>query len=270
MEHGEQKIFVWCNFSGGMDVAILHGLIIAATLGKELCLFHSLDRKIHEETGIAEARLRGAASRIIPLVGDIRVRYLVRDEKITQSLSDMAELYEGLVLVAHKSSVTQLLPVLRYAAFPFLFVSDLENPYDPYKHIIVPVGYLRKSKDLALWASYLGRHNGATVDLFLAEEGWNEDQKNVRSNLFSIDRLYKKFRFPFQVIESHTPTWKLQKSALAHALSLKSGMLIIAGSYNTTFFDSLLGLTELRVIEKSEGLSVMCVNAQRDFYTFCS
>lgn len=270
MENGEQKIFVWCDFSEGMDDAILHGLVIASVLEKELCLFHHLDRKIDEEMGIAEARLRGAASKLIPLVTNIRVRYLVRDEKITDSLTDLAELYECLVLVAHKKSVAQLLPLLRFAAFPFLFVSEKQYIDKTYRHLVVPVGYMKKSKDLALWASYLGRHNGATIDIFLADEGWSADQKIVKNNLFSIERLYTKFKFPFHVIESHTPTWKLQKPALAHALSLKTGMIIIAVSYDTTFLDSWLGLTEIRMIAKSEGLSVMCVNSHRDFYTFCN
>ena len=252
-----------------MDDAILHGMLIAVTLGKELCLFHMLDRKIHESSEMAEARLRGVASRISPLLLTIKVKYLVRDQDIIHSLGDLSELYECLVLVSHKDSVTKLLPVLQYAAFPFLFVSAKVNVDQIYKRIIVPVGYMKKSKDLALWASYLGRHNGAMIDVFVADDGVGADQNTVKSNLFSIQRLYEKFRFPFQVIESHSPTWKLQKAALSHALGIKSGMLIIAASFKPTIVDSLLGLTERKVIEKSEDLSVMCVNSRRDFYTFC-
>ena len=269
MGNGEQKIFVWCNFSEGMNDAIIHGMIVAITLRKELFLFHLLDKKLHESIEIAEALLRGVASKISPLLLTIKVKYLVRDQNIIDSLKDLSELYECLVLVGHKESVSKLLPVLQYAAFPFLFVSAKINIDEIYKRIVVPVGYMKKSKDLALWASYLGRHNGAMIDVFVADEGSGLDQKTVKSNLFSIQRLYGKFRFPFQVIESHSPTWKLQKASLSHALSLKSGMLIIAASFKPTFLDSLLGLTERKVIEKSEELSVMCVNSRRDFYTFC-
>jgi len=269
MENGEQKIFVWCNFAEGMDDAILHGMVIALTLQKELCLFHLLDRKIHESTEIAEARLRGTASKISPLISTLKVKYLVRDQPIIDSLKDLAELYECLVLVAHKVSAPRLLPELQYAAFPFLFVSAKTNVDQIYKRIVIPVGYMKKSKDIALWASYLGRHNGAMIDIFIADEGESADQKTVKSNLHSIQRLYGKFRFPFQVIESHTATWKLQKASLAHALGLKPGMLIIAASFKPTFLDTMLGLTERKVIAKSEELSVMCVNSQRDFYTFC-
>ena len=270
MENGEQKIFVWCDFSEGMDDAILHGIMIASTLGKELCLFHLLDRRLHENTEIAEARLRGTTFRISDYLTNIRVRYLVQDQDVVKSLNDLAELYECLVLVAQKRSAAHLLPVLRHAAFPFLFVSAKTNLDQIYRQIVVPVGYMKKSKDLALWASYLGRHNNANVSLFLSEEGWSEDQKTVKNNLFSIQRFYSKFKFPVQVIESHTATWKLQKASLGHTLSLKFAMLIIAGSFKTTILDSFLGLTEVKVISKSEDLSVMCVNSRRDFYTFCS
>ncbi|HEY3388397.1 MAG TPA: hypothetical protein VGK38_02420 [Prolixibacteraceae bacterium] len=269
MENGEQKIFVWCNFMEGMDDAILHGMMIAITLRKELCLFHLLDKRHHENIEIAEARLRGVASKISPLISTLPVKYFVRDQNIKDSLKQLAELYECLVLVAHKEAVPQLLPVLQHAAFPFLFVSAKTEIDQIYKRIVVPVGYMKKSKDLALWASYLGRHNGALIDVFIADDGWNADQEVVMRNLFSVKRLYGKFSFPFQVIESHTPTWKLQKASLQHALGLKSAMLIIAASFNPTILDSILGLTENKVIGKSEGLSVMCVNSQQDFYTFC-
>ncbi len=269
MENGEQKIFVWCNFSEGMNDAILHGMMIAIILRKELCLFHHLDRELHESSEMAEARLRGAASKISPLMSTLAVKYFVEDQDIKYSLTQLAELYECLVLVAHKESVLQLLPVLQYAAFPFLFVSAKTNIDQIYQRIVVPVGYMKKSKDLALWASYLGRHNGAMIDVFIADEGWNTDQEVVKNNIFSIKRLYGKFRFPFQVVESHSPTWKLQKAALHHALGLKSAMLIIAASFKPTIMDSVLGLTEGKVISKSEELSVMCVNSQQDFYTFC-
>ena len=214
--------------------------------------------------GCAELLLKFA-----PLISEITVRYLVRTGPLQDCLTELAEAFECLVLVAHKNEVPKLLPFLEYAAFPFLFVSAKSNLDKIYQHIVIPVGYMKKCKDIALWASYLGRHNGAMIDIFTALESGDEDQKLVNRHLFSIRRLYEKFRFPFQVIESHTPTWKLQKLSLQHALSLKTGMLIIAASLRPTFIDSILGLTERKVISNSEELSVMCVNSRRDFYTFC-
>jgi len=269
MENGEQKIFVWCDFSEEMDNAIAHGLMIATILQKELCLFHIWAKKLHENIEMAEAKLRGIAAHVVHMAPEIKVKYIVRQEQFSDLLTDLAEVYDCILLVAHKKAVPQLLPDLKHSGFPFLFVSSKSNIDKIYTQIVVPVGYMKKSKDLALWASYLGRHNGAMVNIFTASESSEGDRKVVRSNLFSIERLYGKFKFPFEVVESHSATWKLQKTALTHTLSLKFGLLIIAASYKTNFIDNLLGLTEGKVIEKSENLSVMCVNSQRDFYTFC-
>ena len=269
MENGEQKIFVWCDFSEEMDNAIAHGLMIATILQKELCLFHTRAKKLHENIEMAEAKLRGLASHVIHMAPETKVKYIVRQQQFSDVLTDLAEVYDCILLVAHKKAVPQLLPDLKHSGFPFLFVSSKGSIDKIYTQIVVPVGYMKKSKDLALWASYLGRHNGAMVNIFTASESSEGDRKVVRSNLFSIERLYGKFKFPFEVVESHSATWKLQKTALIHTLSLKFGLLIIAASYKTNFIDKLLGLTEGKVIEKSEDLSIMCVNSQRDFYTFC-
>ena len=269
MENKEQKVAVWCDFNEGMNVAILHAVPIAITLRKELCLFHLMDQQRHERVDVVEARLRGVMNKIAPVVANLTIRFLVLQKEADQCLVDLSEQYECLLLVAHKNNVNKLLPLLKHAAFPFLFVSAKDQFEQVYKRIVVPVGYLKKSKDLALWASYLGRNNNATIDVFLANEKDQADHKTVMSNLLSVSRLYEKFQFPFQVVESHCPTWKLQRAALNHTLGLKSGMLLIAVSFNPTLIDSILGLTEKKVLEKSDNLSVLCVNSRRDFYTFC-
>ncbi len=269
MEYGEQKIFVWCDFSDEMENAIEHGLMIASILKKEFCLFHIWARKLHEKVEMAEAKLRGIAVHAAHLAPEVRIHYLVRQESFSDVMTDLAEVYDCILLVAHKNAVPRLLPDLKFSGFPFLFVSSKNCIDKIYTKIVVPVGYMKKSKDLALWASYLGRHNGAMVSIFTASESAEGDRKIVQRHLFSIERLYNKFKFPFQVVESHSPTWKLQNVALSHSLSLKCGLLIIAASYKPTFIDKLLGLTEQKVIERSEDLSIMCVNSQRDFYTFC-
>lgn len=269
MQYGEQKIFVWCDFSSEMDNAIEHGLKIASILKKELCLFHIWARKLHENVEMAEAKLRGIASHAVHLAPEVKIHYLVRQESFPDIMTDLAEVYDCILLVAHKKAVPVLLPDLKFSGFPFLFISSKECIDKIYTQIVVPVGYMKKSKDLALWASYLGRHNGAMVSIFTASESSEGDRKDVKRNLYSIERLYSKFNFPFQVVESHSPTWKLQNVALNHSLSLKCGLLIVAASYKPNFIDRLLGLTEQKVIERSENLSVMCVNSQRDFYTFC-
>lgn len=76
MENGEQKIFVWCDFTPPMDTAIMHGVQVASILRKELCLMHMTHRKA-ENREIAEARLRGIAGKIAPLLTGLQVHYVV-------------------------------------------------------------------------------------------------------------------------------------------------------------------------------------------------
>ncbi len=269
MENGEQKIFVWCDFGDGMEESILHGLLIASILKKELCLIHLLEHDNPEIVRGFSDRLKSIVSKISSSSSTI-VHYLVVKQNLIATLADLAELYECLALVSHKRNAAILLPYLKFAAFPFLFISAKTNIEPIYKNIVVPVGYMKKCKDLALWASYLGRHNAAQINLYLSNDGQGNDQITVANNLFSIQRFYDKFNFPSQVIQSTSPTWKLQKASLAYALSEPNAMLIIAGSYQTNFLDSFLGLTEIKVISKSQDLSVMCVNSQLDFYSICN
>ncbi len=269
MENGEQKIFVWCDFSPEMETAILHGLQVAAILKKELCLIHLLDENSHEKKEMAEAKLRGITARISAIAPSIRLHYIVMEKPLERILTLMAEVFDALVLVAHKNAAARLLSSLPDSGFPFLFVSAHDHLDALYRQIIIPVGYMKKSKDLASWGSYFGRHNGASIDVFLASEPSPADQESVQRNFYSVERLYRNFSFPYRPIESHSPTWKLQKAALNHSLGFKNGLLIISASFKTTFLDRWMGLTEGKVIEKSDDLSVMCINSQRDLYTLC-
>jgi len=38
LTNGEQKIFIWIDFSPETEVAILHGVQVALILDKEICL----------------------------------------------------------------------------------------------------------------------------------------------------------------------------------------------------------------------------------------
>jgi len=105
--------------------------------------------------------------------------------------------------------------------------------------------------------------------LIKALESSEEDKRRVMGNLFSIERLFKNFPFSFETIEMHTPSWKIQKKALEHALGFKNGLLIISFTHGASLIDRLLGLNDGFVIEHSEELSLMCINSKRDLYTLC-
>jgi hypothetical protein len=268
LTNGEQKIFIWIDFSPETEVTLLHGLQVSLILNKEICLMY---HPAKERTKVAEAesRLLGLAEPIARIIGPERVHTFIPSLPLSHILTELAEEYDALLLVAHKNDSKELLPKLPHSGFPFLFVSAKQSPEKCYQKIAVPVGYMKKSKDLALWSSYFARHNGAKVTLIKAMETSDEDKKRVMSNLFSIERLYRNFVFPSEVVECHAPTWKIQKKALEQALGFQQGLLIISFTYSSSLIDRFLGVNDAYVIDHSAELSVMCINSQRDLYTLC-
>jgi hypothetical protein len=265
LTNGEQKIFIWVDFTPETEIAILHGVQVAIILKKEVCLIHHLGKGNNP----TESRLAGLKTPIGEILGIERVHQYTTDQPFSKVLTILAEEFDALLLVAHKKNSRELLPHLPHSGFPFLFVSASQNPEISYQRIAVPVGYMKKSKDLALWSSYFARHNGAKVTLIRTIESFAEDNRMVMSNLFSIERLFRNFRFPSEIVESHTPTWKIQKAALEHALSFQQGLLIISFTYSSTLIDRWFGINDAFVINHAESLSVMCINSQRDLYTLC-
>ena len=268
LSNGEQKIFIWIDFSPETEVTIMHGLEVAFILKKEVCLIYCPGKQ-GLEAAEAELRLSRLSEPLVALLGSGRVHYFTAQNPLSEIITELAEEYDTLLLVAHKKNSRELLRQLPGSGFPFLFVSDSQNIGSGYKNIAVPVGYMKKSKDLALWSSYFARHNGAEITLLKSIELFGEDARIVMNNLFSIERLFKNFKFPYQIVECHTPTWKLQKKALEHALSFRHGLLIISFTHNPSFIDQILKVNDAFVINHSEDLSVMCINSQRDLYTLC-
>ena len=266
----EQKIVVWCDFSPGMNAALIHGIYLASVLKKELLLLHLITPSHQEDKLMAEAKMRGVAGKTSDMIPSVRVRYLVREHALSQEmLQDLSEVYDVILMTAGKSSSKQLLPKLKLSGFPFLFVDGEEEVEKWYKRLVIPVGYMRRSKDLALWASYIGRNNHALVDLMAAREPGSDDRKSVEKNLSAIEVLFDKFSFPYQIIESSSQTWKLSKSALEHALTISEALLIVSGNDKTTFIDDWLGLTIRKLLRQSGNIPVMCINSYLDLYTLC-
>jgi hypothetical protein len=268
LKNGEQKIFIWIDFSPETEVTILHGAEVAMILKKEICLIYQLskDKLLKEQ---AEIRLTELARPLSLVFGTERVHIYIALHPLGSILSEMAEEYDALLLVAPKTASKELLLKLPLSGFPLLFVSSRHQAGKSYQKIAVPVGYMKKSKDLALWSSYFARHNGAKVSLIKALANFEEDKRLVMSILFSIERLFKNFHFPYETIETHTPTWKIQRKALEQALGFQNGLLIISFSYGSSIIDRILGINDAAVIDRSESLSVMCINSQRDLYTLC-
>ena len=147
LANGEQKIFIWIDFSPETEVTILHGVQVALILNKEICLIYQTS-KATEKRKFTESGLLELTHPIAKIIGAERVHCHTTSLPLPGILNKLAEEYDALLLVAHKSKSRELLPVLPHSGFPFLFVSNHQNPDKSYQKIAVPVGYMKKSKDL--------------------------------------------------------------------------------------------------------------------------
>ena len=146
LANGEQKIFIWIDFSPETEVAILHGVQVALILDKEICLIYQIFTEgLKKEE--AESRLIGLTGPLVQVFGSARIHTFVTIHPLDTILTELAEEFDALLLVAPKTRSKELLPKLPHSGFPFLFVSAKQHPNESYQKIAVPVGYMKKSKD---------------------------------------------------------------------------------------------------------------------------
>jgi len=268
LTNGEQKIFIWVDSSPDTEVAVQHGVRVACILEKEVCLIYQTSEQPGQRSE-AEGVVNELKKTLLSFLEPTSIHTLVTSHPFEKLLTELAEEYDALLLVASKSKSRELLPKLPHSGLPFLFVSENQPSEVSYQNIVVPVSYMKKSKDLALWSSYFARHNGAKITLIKANAGLEEDHRRINSILISIERLFRNFRFPYQVIDSVTSTWKIQKEAQKQAKELPAGLLIISFTHHSSFIDRMLKIDDTYLIDHAGTLSVMCINSQRDLYTLC-
>ena len=121
LANGEQKIFIWIDFTPESEVVILHGIQVAHILDKEVCLI-SQEKKGSENIETKTSRLLALTQPIAKILGSNRVHHFTTFFPLSDILTELAEEYDALLLVAHKKDSKELLRSLPHSGFPFLFV----------------------------------------------------------------------------------------------------------------------------------------------------
>src|SRR5512133_123263 len=111
LSNGEQIIFIWIDFSPETEVAILHGVQVALILDKEICLIYHVSTE-----GInmveAESRMIALTDPLLQTFGSARIHTFVTIHPLDTILTELAEEFDALLLVAPKSKSKELLPKL--------------------------------------------------------------------------------------------------------------------------------------------------------------
>ncbi len=264
----EQKVTVFCDFSPSMNGTILHGIFITGFLGKELCLFSLTGKKSPNKEELLD-RLGEIARTIKSKAPQMVVSTLVLKGSLEQNAERLTEKYDSVILILNKQQLSKKLKALQESTIPFLFVDGKTTDLISYKHVILPVDYRKEMKETSLWASYLGRFNGAEVLVTAALEHNKENETKVKKNLIFIRKFLKKLQVQHVLQEGRSNSWKIQFEAMNNANQVNRDVLIILSSKNITLVDLLIGLPEKKIIRKAGRLPVLCINPSKDMNILC-
>ena len=139
LTNSEQKIFIWIDFSSETEVAILHGVQVALILDKEICLiYHASDDGLKIEE--AESRLIGLTFPLMQTFGSARIHTFVTIHPLDTILTELAEEFDALLLVAPKTKSKELLPKLPHSGFPFYLYQIKSIPKNVIKRLLSRLG----------------------------------------------------------------------------------------------------------------------------------
>ena len=119
LTNGEQKIFIWIDFTPETEVVLFHAVQVALILNKEICLLYHAAKGTRKKED-AESRLIKLTRPIAELLGSERVHFCLNDSPLTSILTVLAEEYDALLLVAHKKNSQELLKQLPHGVPLFI------------------------------------------------------------------------------------------------------------------------------------------------------
>jgi predicted Zn-dependent peptidase len=133
---------------------------------------------------------------------------------------------------------------------------------------MLPVDDTKVVKNTALWATYFGRFNRADIEILIAEEKSEEQQKLIKTNLKAIKELLSNLKLNIRLRHPGKSSSDLYTEAVNNSLKEQFNLLIIPG-WQISKTDDLFGFPEVKIIKEAGELPVLCVNPNRDMYILC-
>jgi len=260
---------VHCDFTGSMNEAILHGVRVAGIFKKELCLFHPIEKGDKGTKLEAQKKLGNLIRKLKKKTHHSPISSLTLKGDLKDTINQATEQYDAIMLVLTPENIKKKLPALQQSPIPFLFVKGNNSEYLKYSQIMLPVDFRKVMKDTALWASYFGRFNQASISLLSAQEKNQETAEQTEENVRSIKELLVRLNLNVQHQTAENGSFRLPFEALGRCTQGNGNLLIIPSSQHISLIDLLAGLPESRIIRQAGSLPVLCINPRRDMYILC-
>lgn len=267
MSFQEQRIGVWFGSEEIPEIQIEHASTLANIMRKELCFFHISKEKSAHSTVLKN--MNTVKERILKEDPVQRVTVEVIEGDYEESLIKAIEDLDLLLIVFDKQKDYKILHSFSTTSVPYLFTDKNVDINKAFQNIVFSIGYIKRSKDAALWASYIARYNKTNVTLLKASDSDEDDQKIVKAHMYSVENLFEKFDFSYEIKDLGKPSWRMVNATYRKAHTLDSGLIIIALSLDNDFITRMIPYYYRRHLIRSKETPLLLINSKRDLYTMC-
>jgi len=260
---------VYCDFSGSMNDAIVHGLRISQIFQKELCLFHPYATEKKDAKRVAQKALGMIIRKLKEDYPEVAISSLTLKGNLSQTITLVAEEYDGIMLVASVENLKLKIQALQRSQIPFLFIDGSSVESLRYDRVMLPVDYRKVMKYTSLWASYFGRFNQSAIEVLNAREKNASNQNMVKKNCKFITHLLSRFKLDVAFRDAQKASFGLPSEALERCRTASHNLMIIPSSQQINLIDLIVGLPETKLIKQAGPIPIICINPRRDMYILC-
>ena len=263
----EQKVVVVCDFSERMKDVIVHGVRMADILKKELCLLAIWKDK--SQKGLFQEKMELTINSLKSNLPGVKISSLSLPKSLYENIDRLTNVYEAVLIIMHQSDIKVGLKAFRESSVAFLFVNGSLPEFLRYKNVLLSVDYRKASKEISLWASYMGRFNKSKICLVYASETDSDHREKLGKNLDFIKKFLSSLNVSHYVVGGNSSSWGIFDETLTRAPEWNGDVMLFAGSMYISLIDRIIGLPEEKIIRKAGNLPILIINPRKDVCIMC-
>jgi len=280
----KQQILVPYDFSKATDNALLCATELAGLFKCEICLFHTINKKISKfysgeklSEEVVRKKLTIIAMNIIE-THNIQTNVYFFKEEVDKVINKIYEQINAIAVVfginAKKKPYHYFTPGdistdYRNLRIPIITVHDELNNKSFFNNIILTLDFNRESKEKSAWAGHISTLNNTKITILTRHYNDSYFAAALRSNMALVKKLYDNLGVVYEIKNEPDIKCDIDKYAVDYAFYNKGEMLVVMATKEIAIDDLLFGLKEKKIINNKYKLPVMLINPRDDLYLPC-
>ncbi len=273
----QQRILAVTDFTEVGDNSITHAVELAKVFNKELTLLHVIDantksyfkgKNIEDEVNYKLHNLKVE----IEKSSSISVDIYSEEGCVCQVINKTSEIIDAILVVlgVHAKSQVQfmtpkyLLEIFKKSRVPYLVVQD-KSIVKSVDEIVLPINFLKETKEKASWAAFFGRLAKSKVNVLVP----SGDDTAIKNNLLFTEKLFKRFEVEYDIVNTEVNSSKIDKYALKFSIQINAGLLLVMTSKHYTLLDKIFGSKEQYLLTNKDKIPTLCISPRKDLYIPC-